>query len=171
MSSKVIPPNIIILYAWEILQLNTSLARINDLVPIIAVEDEPQIADAQQTYLVYGYSENNDPRMVEIRRGIVAFNIKARHFGEVGQITNALTRAFENKDISAAQINAWKATYPNNIFRNIRFTQTETLYIEGGLPEDTEGGPLHGLVNIAYEVIVSDPTFALPTASQHTLWA
>lgn len=169
MASKILPAHVIRLYAWEVLKLNTSMEVIDNLVPIIAIEDEPQISDAQKTYIVYGYSESNDARLYEKRRGVVAFRIKARRFGELGEITNTLSRAFENCDISAAQVNAWKAEYDGNIFKDIRFTSIETIYVEGGVPDD-EGGPLHGIVNVSYEAIINDPQFTLPAASQNTLW-
>lgn len=170
MASKILPAHIIRLYAWDVLYNNTSMTLINGAVPIIPLEDEPQISDAQETYIIYGYSESNDPRLYEKRRGVVAFRIKARTFGELGQITNSLSRAFENCDISAAQINAWKAAYTGNIFKDIRFTSLETIYVEGGVADD-EGGPLHGIVNVSYEAIINDPIFTLPTAAQDTLWA
>lgn len=155
--------------------MNTDLEMVHDsdgnaLVPILPIEDEPQIADAQKTYIIYGYSENNDARNYEVRRGVVAFNIKARRIGQLGEITNTLSRAFENCDISAAQVNAWSSAYTGNIFHGIRFGTIETIYVEGGIPETDEGGPLHGLVNVAYEAIIIDNNFVLPSAAHNTLW-
>jgi hypothetical protein len=171
MTTKILPAHIIRLYAWDVLQANTDLQPINGYIPVIALDDEPRVADAQKTYVIYGYSDNNDPRSYEIRRGVVAFNVKARSFSELGQITNALSRAFENCDISAAQVNAWSSLFPDNPFHGIRFTTLETIYVEGGFPEKSEGGPLHGLVNVSYEVIINDETFVLPANAQNTLWS
>lgn len=150
--------------------MNTSMTTINNMVPVIAIEDEAQIADAQNTYIIYGYSENTDPRMFQIKTGVVSFNIKARTFGELGQIINSLQRAFENCDISATQLNAWKANYVGNPFVNMRFVETEVIHVDA-TPENAEGGPMHGVVNISYRVVVQDPEFVLPAAAQHTLWA
>lgn len=171
MITKILPAHIIRLYAWEVLKANTDLAEIDGYVPIIALEDEPKVSDAQKTYLIYGYSENNDPRLYELKRGTVSFRIKARLFGELGQITNALSRAFENCDISAYQVNQWASSNPDKIFKNIRFTSIEVVYVEGGSPEDSEGGPTDAVLNVAYECVIHDDTFTLPNNADTGLWA
>ena len=171
MADKVIPAHILRLYAWDVLQANGLLEEINGLIPIIPLEDEPQIADAQKTYIIYGYGENDDPRMPEMRRGSMVFNIKARRFGELGPITNVLTRAFEGLDIPAARINYWKGKNANaSAFANINFKTTSAVYVEGGYPEESEGGPLMGMVHITYSVTVVDPTFVLPVTARNPLW-
>jgi len=171
MVDKVIPAHILRLYAWDVLQANGLLETINGLIPIIPLEDEPQVADAQMSYIIYGYGENNDARIPEIRRGSMVFRIKARRFGELGPINNALTRAFQGQDIPAARINQWKAKNSNAAaFANISFKTTESVYVEGGYPEDAEGGPLIGIVHITYSVTIQDPGFVLPTNANHPLW-
>lgn len=170
--TKIIPAHIIRLYAWDVLQHNTPLTLIDGIVPITALQDEPQIADAQKTYLVYGYSENSHPSLYEIVAGVVTFNIKARKFSEFGQITNALSRAFERCDISAAQMNQWahvKSTELAVPLDNIHFTMTEVIYMDSN-PEGSEGGPKTGMLSVSYECIINDNSFTLPPAAIGNLW-
>jgi hypothetical protein len=171
MSDKIIPAHVLRLYAWEVLQVNGVLETIDGLVPIIPLEDEPQIADAEKTYIIYGYSENNDARIPEMRRGSLVFRIKARTFHELGPITNALTRAFEGLDIPASRINMWKSKDEYaDAFKNINFKTTDAIYVEGGYPEDVEGGPLIGALHITYSCTVDDPSFVLPVNASGGLW-
>ena len=171
MADKVIPAHILRMYAWETLQVNGQLQLINGKVPIIPLEDEPDLADSHMSYIIYGYSENNDARIPEMRRGSLVFRIKARSFGELAVITNVLTRAFEGLDIAAHRINTWKTKDEYaNVFKDINFKTTEAIYVEGGYPEDSEGGPLIGVVHIVYTVVIHDGDFMLPNNAQSALW-
>lgn len=155
MNLKILPAHILRLYAWELLKNNTDIWSpdnlVNGLIPIVPVEDEPKLADAGRSYLIYGFSESPGGSLNEIRQGNIAFRISGRNFAEMGEIINILARGFENLDDSAEAINMWSSLNAL-VSGNIRFTMTDVTYIENSPPE-TEGGPSDGVVNIAFEYV------------------
>lgn len=152
-TNKILPAHILRLYAWELLDNNTEMVKVNNLVPIIPLGEEPQLADSKLAYLVYGYVENPSTVSKEIKRGTLSFRIIARSFAELGEITNVLVRAFENGDRSANNVNQWSSTYASAALVGIRFTDLDVTYIEGGNAAVTEGGPTEGLVNVSYSYV------------------
>lgn len=150
-TNKIIPAHLLRLYAWEVLKNNTSIGLIDNLVPIIPISDEPQVRDAGKTYMIYGYTEDSDTDLTEVRGGLFVLRIIGKTFAEVGEITSVLSRAFENEDESAANINLWSST--NDALVGIRFTNTRINYVEGGTPPDEEGGEIEGQVHIKYRYV------------------
>lgn len=150
-TNKVTPANTLALYTWEVLKRNTSMQLINGLIPVVPIDDEPRFHDADAAYIIYGYSEqfSNGPR--EIRSGIMSFRICARTTAELGEITTTISRTFEGGDIPAAHVNGWSSTVEPLI--GIRFTSLETSYVEGGEGENSEGGPVYGMVNVRYDYV------------------
>jgi hypothetical protein len=157
-TNKILPAHILRLYAWDLLDHNTDLTTITNstgeqLIPIVPLGEEPELADSKQAYLVYGYVENPATVTKEIKRGTISFRIVARTFGQLGEITNVLARAFENQDRSAANVNLWSGAYPNGALHGIKFTTLDVTYVEGGDAATSEGGPVEGLVNVGYNYI------------------
>lgn len=154
MNNKILAVNVIVLYAWALLQANLDMQPINGLIPIAPIQDEPSFEDSGMPYLIYGYSENFTNGIRQIRQGVMSFRISARTVSELGEITNVLARAFENGDDSAANINLWSSKYNNKQLVGIRFGATDVTYIESTPPE-TEGGTYQGVINISYRYITS----------------
>lgn len=156
-SNKIMPAHILRLYIWDLFTNNTGLQKVNGLVPIVPIEDEPQLADAGQTYFVYGFAESQSGPFHEIRRGIFSLRYSTQDFSTVGEITTTISRAFENPDDASKNVNAWSSYYGDDAasdpFIGIRFTSLEVTYTEGGEPPDTEGGPIEGIINIGYNYI------------------
>lgn len=152
-NNKILPAHILIGYTWEVLSLNTSLSKVNGLVPISAIEDEPKLYDSGKTYLVYGWAENESPSQTEIKRGVINLRVMSKSIGETGQVLNVLNRAFENEDRTAENINIWSSTRPE--FHGIRFTSVCTAYIESIEPAESEGGKVIGNIAISYNYITN----------------
>jgi len=150
-SNKILPAHILALYTWEVLKLNTSLEKIGNLVPIIPLEDEPKFSDSGKTYLIYGYAENENPGNHEIKRGVFSLRVVGKTFGEVGQITNVLSRAFEDEDATAENVNIWSTE--NDVLHGIRFTSICTSYLDGGDAADSEGGNEEAIISISYSYV------------------
>lgn len=165
---KIIPPHILRLYAWEVLELNDALSMIDDYIPVIPIEDEPKLADSGKSYIIYGWAEHPDPNY-EIRRGTFSMRVIGRTFGELGHIINILTRAFEAGDQSAEHVNLWSSSFNDNQLVGIRFTNLDIGYVEGGSAPEQEGGPSEGLVNVSYRYITHQ-TIQLPEDSLGGLW-
>jgi hypothetical protein len=115
------------------------------------------LADSGKTYIIYGFAENNpESGSNEIRRGIMSLRIIAEDITELGKIALVISRALENGDASAEAVNGWSSDFTldsQKPFLGIRFTSTEVIYSEAGEAPDSEGGPVPGIVNIAYRYV------------------
>lgn len=157
-SNKILPAHIIRLYLWDLLQQETGLKKVNGLVPILPIEDEPKVADANETYAIYSYSENDTSDSEQIKEGIFALKVSAPTFSELGRLLNVVSLAFESSDIGTEVLNYYSTQYENQALHGIRFVHAKTAYVDGGDPADTEGGEIYGVVNIGYRYINSLPT-------------
>lgn len=152
-NNKIIAPYIIRLYMWELLQANGNLEKIRDFIPIVPLNDEPDLSDSGKNYLIYGYSENYRGSLPEIRTGIFAVRVTANTYAELSGITNTISRAFETRDVAAANVNLWSSKYSSGQFVGIRFTDLDITYIENGDAALAEGGKSETTINISYNYI------------------
>lgn len=153
-TNKIIAPHIIRLYCWEILQQETGMSKINSLVPILPVEDEPKVSESGMTYAIYGYAENESAGdNNQIRYGTFSLRVIGKTYAELTQLINVISLAFESTDIATEALNRFSSRYPGAALEGIRFTFAKTSYIEGGEAAETEGGPVDGIVNVSYRYI------------------
>jgi hypothetical protein len=151
-SDGLVPAHILRLYVWQILQEADALDEINGKVPLIPLEDEPELSDAGMNYIIYGYSENEIANRENIRQGVCAFRVIAQNSNDLSRITAIISRAFENQDIATEAVNIFSTGY-GSALHGLRFTAVKTLYVESATPSDTEGGPVDGAVTLAYRYI------------------
>lgn len=144
-------PNILRLYIWDLVKNNVAgQGVINGLIPIVPLEDEPDLADSGKSYFIYGYTENyrnNFP----IRNGAFSLRIVGRDFNELSHITNVLNVAFEDCDLAAANVNSWSSDFAPADLKGITFTSVELAYVDGGSPGEAEGAKSEGIVTLNYE--------------------
>ncbi len=152
-SNKVLPAHILRLYVWELMKQEIGMQMVNGFVPILPVEDEPKVADTNKTYAIYGYAENDNRSSEQIREGIFTLRIIAPTFSELGQFTNVMSNAFESTDIATEAVNNFSSRYPNEALIGITFKYVKVTYVEGGEASTDEGGPMDGVVNVAYRYI------------------
>lgn len=150
---KILPAHIIRLYVWELLQQEIGMEKANGLVPILPVEDEPKVADANVPYAIYGFSESEAGNMHVIRNGIFSLRVVAGTLVKLGEIINTVSLGFESPDITTEALNHFANNYQNGLLQGIRFTSVKTGYIEGGEASESEGGEVDGVINISYEYI------------------
>lgn len=160
MKNTILAPHILRLYTWELLSQNMNLPTIkgkdgDDLIPIVPITDEPDLADSGKSYIIYGFAENQGAGLEQIRNGAFTLRIIAKTFAELGEITTTIARGFENRDRSAAAVNQWSSQFGSPAFPlvGIRFTSLECGYIEGPEPTETEGGPVECVMNIGYQYV------------------
>lgn len=168
-SDMTVPAHIIRLYAWEILRDKDVLSLINGKVPLIPLEDQPEVSDAGANYIIYGYSEGDLGNSDLIRQGVVAFRVIARNSNELAEITSILSRAFENSDIATEGVNIFSSNFANDALVGIRFTHIKASYIESADPAVTESGPVQGTVAIAYQCVKNLPT-PVPESVTGGMW-
>lgn len=160
-SNRVQPASILRLYIWELLQAHELLSKIQvqtpsgpaDILPVIPIEDEPKVANSGKTYIIYGFGENQGGNLNEIKNGAFSIRVVSDSTTEIGEITTTISRAFEDEDKSAANVNAWSSIAMNGVLIGIRFTWLNVSFISSPEPPDTEGGKGYGIMNISYRYI------------------
>lgn len=160
MDPKVIAPYLLRSYIWQILKKNTDMDELDytldqtsgGLVPIVPLAEAPEISQFDKPYIVYGYSETPPTDLWAQRRGNMAFVIYSTNFRELSMITNVIMNAFHRADESARDVNAYTSTIP--AFIGLRFGTIQVSFVEGGSPEETEGGRQSAAINIRYEYFV-----------------
>lgn len=154
--NKIVPAHVIRGYLWEILQEYAGMKKVNNLIPIVPFQDEPDLADSGKSYLIYGYADQSVEKSTVFRRGVFSVRIEASDINEATKIANITSRAFEDRDVATEAVNHWSGTAANGAFVGIRFTDIVTTFSEAGDPAESEGGPVSRLVSISYECILGD---------------
>lgn len=141
-------------YAWEVLKRNTSMKEsdYDGMIPIVPLAEEPEILTFGKPYMVYGYALNSSDSLYARKSGSMTFAIYNPNFRELTKILAVLTTAFERQDDAARDVNRWSSTIPQ--FVGINFGYINIGFVEGGTPEDTEGGAQSALINIRFEYYV-----------------
>lgn len=168
-TDKIVPAYIIRLYLWEILRENEALELVSGKVPIIPLEDEPELSDAGKPYAIYGYSENEAIGIDAIRRGTFAFRVIATTSGQLDRIQSIVGRAFEDCDIATEGLNRFSTQFGTGELVGIRFTYAKTSYVMSAEPSETEAGPVEGVITIAYSYINHLP-IPIPDTATGGLW-
>lgn len=157
MDTQYIAPYLLRSYVWKLLQENTNMkaSDYDGMVPIVPLAEEPEIQAFDQPYIVYGFSETPTADVHARRRGNMAFVVYSTNFRELSKITNILTTALNRADESAKDVNEYTSTI--DAFVGLRFGFIQVSYVEGGSPEETEGGRQSAVVNVSYEFYVDYP--------------
>ncbi len=168
-TNKILPAHILRLYVWELLRQEINMSKVNDLIPILPIEDEPKVESANLPYAIYGYAEN-DSKVDQIHEGVFSLRVNAPTFAQLGQITNTVALAFESSDIATEAVNRFSSQYSGGALLGIRFTFTKVTYIEGGEAAESEGGPVDGIVNVYYRYVNALPN-PVVNAARGGLWS
>lgn len=168
-----IAPDLLIrAYTWALLKANDGATwsenNYGGLVPIVPLQDEPELEDFPGPHIVYGYTIDTSRDLFVLKSGTMTFAIYDDNFRRLGKTINILETAFGRYDESARDVNAYTTfamggtvpTQPGNLL-GIRFGTIRIGFVEGGTPETEEGGRQVGLVNIRYEYI---PDYNVTTA-------
>lgn len=152
-------------YVWALLKANDPGVWDEDnyagLIPIVPLSDEPELNDFTGPHIVYGYTGDTSGTRIYERSGTMTFAIYDENFRRLGKTINILDTAFSRADESARDVNHFLdrvtfdsgQTYP---FRNtVRFGCIYIGFVEGGIPESTEGGRQSALFNIRFDYYVT----------------
>lgn len=150
-------------YAWALLKANDPAvwdeSNYGGVVPIVPLSDEPELSDFDGPHIVYGYTGDTTGDHWMESSGTMTFAVYDDNFRRLGKTLNILHAAFERADDSAKDVNHYLDTVSldgsTHPFRNtIRFGCIEIGFVEGGIPETTEGGRQSGLLNIRFDFFV-----------------
>jgi hypothetical protein len=163
MNPRVVPAYLLKSYAWSVIKNNSTLKESDygGLVPVVPLAEEPELAAYDKPHIVYGYAQSSTGELHARRTGSMSFAIYSKNFGEITTLLNILSVAFGRQDESARDIN--KFTSKTTQFLGIRFGTVEIGFVEGGTPEETEGGRQSGIINITFEYyvdyeVITDPS-------------
>lgn len=159
--AQVLPVYALIDYAWELLKSNTDMkeADYGGRIPIIPSAQEPEFTDVNKPFIVYAWSEGSTNDVYAIRSGQISFVVYGTTDREINKISNLLVVAFNQWDMSAANINQWAVGGP---FSTIRFATTWAGTLDGPTPEQTEGGRVSSVVMIRYRYITDYDLVQIP---------
>jgi len=151
MKPEVIAPFMLIDYTWAILKKNTDMKESDygGLVPIVPLSEAPELTEYAKPYIVYGYSETPPTDLWVRRRGNMAFVVYGDSFHQLSKITNVLSYTFDRADEAARDVNAFTSTIPAYI--GLTFGTIQVSFVQGGSPEETEGGRVSSAINLRYE--------------------
>lgn len=152
-TDQIIPAYILRLYLWEILREAEALALVNGKIPLIPLEDEPELSDAGKSYIIYGYAENESATLEEIRRGTFAIRVIAVNTNELDRIISIASRAFESSDVATEAVNRFSSAFTGKALEGIRFTQVKAAHVEGFNAAPAESGPVEGMLTVSYRYI------------------
>lgn len=146
------PAYVIRSYVWELLKQNMGMSESHygGLVPIVPVAEEPEISEFSKPHIVYGYALENSGDRAFAGRGSITFAVYDTDFENLTEILNVIGAAFE-RDESANEVNAYSTAKG---FTGIRFGFIRVNFVEGGTPEETEGGRQSALISLGFEYYV-----------------
>lgn len=164
MRLNVLPPHLLRLYVWALLDANDVLELVPGqngkmLIPVAPVSDEPDLRNAGKAYIIYGFAENEYTRLPVVHTGTLSMRVIAPTFAELSAVIATLQMAFEIEDEAAGRVNEW--TTDQTALQGCAFTSICVTYIEAADANEQEGGPLEGLVNLRYNYII-EKSITLP---------
>lgn len=165
---KVLPAHVLAGYVWDLWKNNANVSPISGrnglpLARIAPVTDEPDLRDSGQTYILYGFAENEANKLEPLHTGTFAMRIISKDFSELSYLMRMFGAAFELENESANSVNLW--SYQRDAMRGMRFTNLCVTFTQAADASTTEGGYIEGQVNIKYQYIVTFNGFKVFTPS------
>lgn len=153
MDTAVSPAYLIRSYAWEVLRANDpgtwNKDKYGGLIPIVPLAEEPELSEYDGPHIVYGYANDPTGDLPARKGGSLTFAIYDQNFRRLTKTITVLQTAFERKDETARDVNEYTSSLAP--FIGITFGFIDIGFVEGGSPEESEGGRQSALVNIRYE--------------------
>lgn len=150
-------------YAWGVLKANYPTvwdeSKYGGLIPIVPLSEEPELDEYDGPHIVYGYAEDPTGSLHARSGGSITFAVYDQNFRRLGKTMNILKAAFERQDETARDVNNFTSVYnPGGAatppYLGIRFGYISVAFVEGGTPEETEGGRQSAIISITYEYYV-----------------
>lgn len=159
LNKKILPAHMLAGYVWELWKANANVGNITGkegkvLARIAPVSDEPDLRDSGETYILYGFAENEQGNLSVHHTGTFAMRIIAKNFAEMSTLIRILQGAFEVEDWAAQNVNTWTFRRPG--FDGIRFTSICVSYVEAADASTTEGGNMEGALNLRYRYVIEE---------------
>lgn len=160
---EVAPVYVLRRYAWGVLKTNDpgtwDESKYGGLVPIVPLNEEPELAEYDGPRIVYDYTHNETGTTYFRGRGTMTFAIRDHNFRRMTKTLNMLQAAFERHDESARDVNdftEWLAQRDVNgnatgVDFDVSFGFIRVGFVESGTPEEEEGGMMVAIISITYD--------------------
>lgn len=158
--ARILPAHVLAGYVWDLWKANQGVGTITgkdgrQLARIAPVGDEPDLRDSGETYILYGFAENENGRLPVLHTGMFAMRIIAKNFAEMTSLIRILQGTFELEDEAAQNVNWW--TTGKSGYDGIMFTSVCVANVEASDAETNEGGRQEGMVSLRYRYLVETP--------------
>lgn len=149
-------------YTWALLKANDPDVWDEDkyggMIPIVPLAEEPELDQFNGPHMVYGYAIGATGRLNAMTEGSLTYAIYDQNFRRLTKTLIILQSAFERQDESARDVTAYGSLVQPQTgvfpYRGIRFGSIDIGFVEGGSPEETEGGRQSALINIRFNCFV-----------------
>lgn len=151
------------LYAWGLIKANCGLSETdyNGIIPITPLSEAPDLTDQANPIFVYGYDDSFSNDVVARKDGSMTFVVYDQNFRRLTKIMNTLLSGFGRWDDAATDVNKYLDSLA--YFKGITFQEIHCALLEGGIPEESEGGRQSAVITISfcytveYDIITSLP--------------
>lgn len=159
----VAPVYVLIDYAFGVLNANDpqtwDRSKYGGLIPIVPLNEEPELQEYDtQPRIIYEFSNSETGTQWFKGRGQVTFAVHDHNFRRLTKAMNILEESFGRYDESARDVNDYvqrlKDRPVQKIDFDISFGHIRCTFSQSGTPEQDEGGPMIGLVNIQFDYFV-----------------
>lgn len=151
-------------YAWAVLKLNDPTtwteANYGNLIPIVPLAEEADLTEFDGPKIVYEYTIPNTGPSYYRNRGTMSFAVMDDNFRRLTKTMTTLQAAFERHDETARDVNAFIAASP---LEGIGFGSINLGFVDGGTPEENEGGRQVGVISVSFDYFVDYEVDTTPT--------
>lgn len=139
-------------YAWALIKKNSDLteAQYGGIVPVTPLSEEPEITNLDLPLIVYGYDEQPTNDVFVERDGSITFIVKDQNFRRLTKLLNVLAVGFGRWDDAAKDINKYIWNNHQAAMGDLRFSEVHVSLLDGGTPEETEGGRQSGMLTASF---------------------
>jgi hypothetical protein len=154
METEYIAPYILRGFVWEVLKKNLGMSDADynvdgtgaGYIPIVPLGEAPELENFDKPYMVYGFAESQATH--QRTAGSLMICVYSTKFREMADVANVIMKMFED-DYAVNEVNKYSSTIPAYI--GLRFSSIQPSTLQGGTPEETQGGRMQSIINIRYE--------------------
>lgn len=156
----VAPAHVIRQYVWALLRsadfATWTEAKYGGLVPIVPLNEEPELDEFDGPRIVYEYTHRNTGTAHYRGLGNMTLAIRDNDFRRLGRTMNTLETALGRLDESARDLNDFidRMKTDKNVVYGISFGYVEIGFSQSGTPEREEGGRMVGIVDLNFDYFV-----------------
>lgn len=157
--------HVINLYLWD--RLSEKLPRYWDEIhnfgiPIIPVQQQPEVTESKQDYIVYSYSDQSTKDLHLYQTQDITWILFSSSSASISASIALCRDIFGQWDESAAAVNDWLRNTNDlpegyeQFYRRFHFKSIQLLGSTSGQPARDEGGTVDGMIDISCSFVEID---------------